>query len=281
MESTDKIRSRHHRGGRSRRPALRRCDRGHAPDRRSIRSELEETRAEIKKGVIEHAGRGQGIDHGHPPRRQRADQCAEGALGDRRQIGPQIDVSDRAPSAPGAASARAAPAEPRAAGSRAAQQAGAARRPSPSGRTCREPQLRGTSTSSVRPSRPRAAPRQTASAPQSGWVRDLLRGASRDEEDGRAGAVADARRGPRRPALAAAGGGIAELAVGRHRPRDRPRRVDRAVGPLPARRARRLHPPPLHAEGPADLRRDPPQVPDRTANSAPPSTAIARISRSC
>ena len=55
----------------------------------SIRTELEETRAEIKKGVLRTAEGGQGIDHGHPPRRQRADQRAEGTVGDRRQVRPQ------------------------------------------------------------------------------------------------------------------------------------------------------------------------------------------------
>ena len=56
-----------------------------------------------------------------------------------------------------------------------------------------------------------------------------------------------------RQALAGAGGGVAELALDRHRPRDRPRGLGGALGPLQARRAQCLHPQALHASGPEDF----------------------------
>ena len=72
-----------------------------------------------------------------------------------------------------------------------------------------------------------------------------------------------------------------ELALGRHRADDRSRRRRRAVGPLQARRAQRLHPAPLHHAGPEDVRRDPQASTAPTASSSRPSTAISASSSGC
>ena len=80
---------------------------------------------------------------------------------------------------------RAAPARPRRRSRRAA--------PAPAAPS---PRLRAARLDLERPAEATpGAPRATASAPQGGWVRDLLSGASREEDDA-AGAVAERRRRP-------------------------------------------------------------------------------------
>ena len=74
---------------------------------------------------------------------------------------------------------------------------------------------------------------------------------------------------------------VAQFALGRHRPHDRPRRGGRTVGPLQARRAQRVHPQALHDAGPEGVRRNPQASTAPTANSSRPSTATSPSSSGC
>ena len=120
-----------------------------------------------------------------------------------------------------------------------------------------------------------------------GWITDLLRNASMGDDDGRGRTAAASRcnepghRPAARGSQSAPCRGIAELAVGRYRPRHRPRRLGRSLAPLPARRARRLHPPPLYAQGPADLRRDQAQIRPRAGVPHRRRSLHRAISKSC
>ena len=89
LESTDKIRVAISEVVEIGHPAFRRRHRGHAADGRLDPCRARGDTRRDQEGCFRAAARGEGIDLGDPPRRQRADQCAEGALGDRRQIRPQ------------------------------------------------------------------------------------------------------------------------------------------------------------------------------------------------
>ena len=133
----------------------------------------------------------------------------------------------------------------------------------------------GSPAASVRPRAGRKPPAREAGA-RGGWLSDLLNRASRDET-----AEPAARPAGRPDRVPGQQPRIPRLDLGRHRPHDRPRRRRGALGPLQARREQRLHPPPLHAAGPADLRRDPPQVSPRRRSSSRRSTATWRSSSAC
>lgn len=153
----------------------------------AIRSELEDTRAELKKGVIDMPVEAK--ESTTAIRRAVSEQI--NALKELSEIvaksGRMYDVSDNAP-------ARSAPPPP----PRAAEPP---RRPAPPVER-REPQLRRPSDFD-RPLEPRDAGGQ----PQAGWVSDLLRGASREDEAG-GGVIATAPASqpvpPQRPLVQAA-----------------------------------------------------------------------------
>jgi len=154
-----------------------------------IRGELEDTRAELKKGVIDMPVEAK--ESTTAIRRAVSEQI--NALKELSEIvaksGRMYDVSDNAP-------ARSAP-PPRAAEPPRVSEA--VRRPAPPPVERREPQLR-------RPSdldRPAEPARDAAGQPQGGWVRDLLRGASREDEAGEVIATPPAPQPvqPQRPAL--------------------------------------------------------------------------------
>ena len=140
--------------------ALCRSDRGDAPDGGVDQERARGYARRVEEGRNRHAGRGQGIDHGDPPRRQRADQCAEGTVGHRRQVGPHVRCFRSQHAAPGRRLRR----RPRlsrrrartAAAARGAARRGAARRRRPS------PRRAARSTWSARP-----RPIRRATAPHS------------------------------------------------------------------------------------------------------------------
>ena len=86
------------------------------------------------------------------------------------------------------------------------------------------------------------------------------RGASRRT----AGSAARERRRRRHRTARASQHRVARFARCRHRAHDRPRSGRRAVGPLQARRAQRVHPQALHHAGPAHVRGNPQEVPGRS-----------------
>ena len=87
--------------------------------------------------------------------------------------------------------------------------------------------------------------------------------------------------GRRRRPAGASHDRVARLARGRYRPHDRSRRRRRAVGPLQARRAQRVHPQALHHAGPEGVRGDPHASIAATASSSRRSTATSPSSSGC
>ena len=164
--------------------ALRRCDRGHAPDRQLDPTELDETRAEIKKGVFEMPVEAK--ESTTAIRRAVSEQI--NALKELSEIvaksGRSSDVVRAAQPARLRPQAPAAPRPPsRSAVRRRRSSAAALRRRSRAPLRRRARRCAARSISSVRPKRlPAPARAPTARTPQGGWVRDLLTGASREED---------------------------------------------------------------------------------------------------
>ena len=197
----------------------------------SIKSELDLTRAELKKGVIEMP-----------------EEAKESTSAIRRAVSEQINAlkelsdivakSGRGGDASEQRNLRPAPQAPAARARRAAAPPPPA--PQPERRAPQAPlggtALRGT-LDLERPAE--AAPRQRDR--QRPHAAGRLGARSPDRGIARGGRQAGSARGSTargsRPALAASRHGVAELALRRHRAGHRPRRLDRAVEPLPARRA--------------------------------------------
>ena len=146
----------------------------------SIRGELEETRAELKKGAIDMPVEAK--ESTTAIRRAVSEQI--NALKELSDIvaksGRMFDVSDRGSSRRGAGRADLRAGRARA---RAAAPACTAARGCGAARACGRPSLpRQRSTWSALP-RPIRRVRGNGQSQQGGWVRDLLRGASRNEEE--------------------------------------------------------------------------------------------------
>ena len=150
----------------------------------AIRGELEETRAELKRGVIDMPVEAK--ESTTAIRRAVTEQI--NALKELSDIvarsGRTIDVSDSRPARnvtpPAPTPPARSPEPPR-------RPAAPERRVAPSS----EPALRGSLDADRQPARPR----ETAAAPQGGWVSDLLRGAASLDEGAATVAVAEAPRG--------------------------------------------------------------------------------------
>ena len=116
------------------------------------------------------------------------------------------------------------------------------------------------------------APEARAGSEQ-GWLSNLLTRASQDEE----AEDAAARAGAPERAPAEALNSLDAISVDIARMIDHEAAVD--LWDRYSRGERNVFTrAPLHAPGPADLRRDPPQIPPRSASSSRPSTAMSRSS---
>ena len=221
-----------------------------------MQRELESTRGELRRGILELPQ--ETAESAAQMRRVIVDQIE--ALAELNRIvarhGRGMDAAEPArrgePVAAVASSRMEAPryAEPRMEPPRAEMH-----RPAPAPR----PDITGNAPLPPRraeaPSLSPAAPGQAGGDGRSGWLSELLHRASRPEEP-----VPEARAPRGEPRAAHHTIESLELALGRYRPDDRSRRRGRAVGPLQARRAQRVHTPALHHAGSEDLRRDPEEV---------------------
>ena len=197
-----------------------------------VQGSLEQTRIELKRGVLElpHETR----ESAEAMRRVVADQLK--ALSELNEI-----VSRHARDIEVVEPARAEQAGARYAGQEV--QRAAAPRGEPI-------EFRRPRQAEQRRAPPREVPaRERDEGDRGGWLTDLLVRSKGDEEEERGNGSS------------LQGIESLELALCRHRAHDRSRRGGGAMGPSPARRAQRVHPPSLHGAGAEDLRRDPPPLP--------------------
>jgi hypothetical protein len=177
----------------------------------SIRRELEDTRSELKRGAFDLP-----------------EETRESAAAMRRAVSDQIKALQELSQIVGQSSHRTEVSEPRHALPRARQPCSLPphRRHNARPGATRHPHRAPKPQAQRAPLRGSLEPAGAAPAKSQGWVSDLLRGASREEEHPctGSGGKQDAR------AQSAPCRRIAQLAVCRHRPCDRSRRLGRSVG---------------------------------------------------